>query len=113
MYVVDPPAGTIAEVEAPGAAAIEKSTAVPERGITWGEVEALSVTVKVPAELPTAVGSKVAVMVHEEAGASEEPQVLVSAKPPLVPGLPAATMLVIFSGKLPVLARVTGAAVVV
>lgn len=101
------PADTVAVVEAPDAAAIEKSTALPDRETICGEFAALSATVNVPFELPTALGLKVTLIVHVFDGPSDEPQLFVWAKPPFAPGLAAATMLVKFKGMFPLLASET------
>lgn len=81
-------------------------TLVPERLTTWGEPEALSVTVRVPVLTPVAAGVKVTLMVQLEPPAMPVPQVFVSAKSPL------AEMLVVRAA-LPTLKSVTVCAALV
>lgn len=56
---------------------------VPVRLTVWLAGLALSVTVKVPAVIPAAMGLKITAMLHEAPAATVEPQVLVSEKAPL------------------------------
>lgn len=92
----------MSEVEDPGAAAIEKSTALPDREIICGEFAALSVSVNMPFELPTALGLKVTLMLHEADAASDDPQLFVCAKLLLAPAFRVATILVRLNAVSPV-----------
>ena len=83
----------MSEVEDPGAAAIEKCTALPDREIVCGEFAALSVSVNMPFELPTALGLKVTLMLHEADAASDDPQLFVCAKLLLAPAFRAANLI--------------------
>ena len=70
-------------------------------------MEALSLIVTVPVLVPAAVGLKVTLMVQLAPAASELPQVVVSAKSPLIP------ILVIVKLTVPELVRVADWAVLV
>jgi hypothetical protein len=76
--------------------------ALPESDTICGLGRALSLTLRVPVRLPIAVGVKLTLIVHVDPPARLPPQLLVSAKSPLV------VMLVMLSDAVPVLLNVTG-----
>jgi hypothetical protein len=73
LYAVDCPGVTVAEVEAPEAAANEKSCPVPDRATVCGLVEALSVKVRVAVRVPAAAGLKARVTLHVPLGVTVAP----------------------------------------
>src|SRR5438093_13717308 len=68
----------------PDAAVIEKSSPVPARASFCGLLAALSLRVTIPVRVPPAVGLKLTLTVQLPLEVSVAPQVLVSAKSPLI-----------------------------
>jgi hypothetical protein len=96
---------TVAAVEPPLAAPIEKSVPVPVNATVCGLPAASSVIVTLAARFPVAEGLKVTLIVQFVAAATLAPHVFVSEKSPLF--APVIVMLVMFSVALPLFASVT------
>jgi len=91
--------------EAGGVRVRAMALAVPVTLMTWGEVEALSVSVRVSARWPEAVGTKVTEREHVALGLTAAVQVLELVKSPGL--LPAAATEEMVRAAVPVLVTVT------